>query len=356
MTDRIAALQRSISERGLDALFVTEPGNRRYVSGFTGSNGVVIVGPDTLYLATDFRYHEQVRQQAPRFELVELGVDQDKGLAACVDGIGLERIGFDGAHVTVDQLERWRKTMPDVTFESASGMVEALRGVKDAEEIARLRAAVELADEAMAHIMGWIRPGVTERDVAWELEVYMRTHGAEKLSFDTIVGSGVNGARPHAVVSDRVIERGDPVVIDMGALLDGYCSDLTRSFCVGEATDAYQRAWGLVLEAQVAAEQAIKPGMTGREADAVAREIIYHGGYEGKFGHGLGHGVGLAIHESPYASQRSNDTLQAGNVVTVEPGVYDLAWGGIRLEDMVVVRENGCEVLTRVPKVPVVGG
>jgi Xaa-Pro aminopeptidase len=356
MTDRIAALQQDISQRGLDALFVTEAGNRRYVSGFTGSNGIVIVGPDVLSLATDFRYHDQVRQQAPRFVLVDLGVDQDKGLATYVAQEGLERIGFDGAYVTVDQLERWRKAMPDVTFESASGMVEALRRVKDADEIARIRAAVELADQAMAHIMDWIQPGVTERQVAWELEVYMRTHGAEKLSFDTIVGSGVNGARPHAVVSERVIERGDPLVIDMGALLDGYCSDLTRSFCVGEARDAYLEAWHLVLEAQTAAEDAIRAGMAGREADAIAREIIYNGGYEGKFGHGLGHGVGLAIHEGPSVSQRSQDTLEAGNVVTVEPGVYDPAWGGIRLEDVVVVHENGCEVLTRVPKVPVVGG
>ncbi len=356
MTDRIAALQQSISERGLGALFVTEPGNRRYVSGFTGSNGVVIVAPDALSLATDFRYHEQVRQQAPRFTLVDLGVDQDKELAAHIRAQGFQRIGFDGAHVTVDQLERWRKAMPGITFESASGMVEALRRVKDPSEIARLRVAVGLADEAMAHIMDWIRPGVTEREVAWELEIYMRTHGAEKLSFDTIVGSGVNGAKPHAVVSDRVIERGDPVVIDMGALLDGYCSDLTRSFCVGEATDAYLRVWNLVLEAQTAAEEAITAGMTGREADAIARKIIYDAGYEGKFGHGLGHGVGLAIHESPYLSQRSADTLASGNVVTVEPGVYDPAWGGVRLEDVVVVREDGCEVLTRVPKVPVVRG
>lgn len=356
MADRIVALQQSIADRGLDALFVTEPGNRRYVSGFTGSNGVVIIAPDELTLATDFRYHEQVRQQAPRFALVDLGVDQDQGLAAHIAAKGYQRIGFDGAHVTVDQLERWRKTMPDVAWESASGMVAALRRIKDEAEVARIRAAVQLADEAMAHIMDWIRPGVTEREVAWELEVYMRTHGAEKLSFDTIVASGVNGARPHAVVSDRVIERGDPVVIDMGAVREGYCSDLTRSFCVGEASDAYLAVWDLVFKAQVAAEEAIRAGMPGCEADAVAREIIYEAGFEGKFGHGLGHGVGLAIHEGPYASQRSGDTLVEGNVITVEPGVYDPAWGGVRIEDVVVVRADGCEVLTRAPKVPVVGG
>jgi len=355
MADRIAALQAKIAERGLDALFVTEPGNRRYISGFTGSNGIVIISPEGGSVATDFRYYDQVRQQAPAFTVVELGPDQDKGLAVHVGERGYARIGYDGAHITVDQLARWEAAMPEVTWESASGLVEELRRVKDASEIAQIRVAVALADEAMAHIMDWIRPGVTERQVAWELEVYMRTHGAERLSFDTIVGSGVNGAKPHAVVSDRVIERGDPVVIDMGAMCGGYCSDLTRSFCVGEASDAYLQAWDLVLEAQVSAEAAIKAGVTGREADAVAREIIDRGGFEGKFGHGLGHGVGLAIHEAPSLSMRSEHTLVAGDVATVEPGVYDPAWGGIRIEDMILVLEDGCEVLTGVPKVPVVG-
>jgi Xaa-Pro aminopeptidase len=296
-----------------------------------------------------------VRQQAPAFAVVELGPDQNAGLAAHIGARGYARIGYDGAHITVDHLSRWQEAMPKVTWESASGWVEELRRVKDASEIAQIRVAVALADEAMAHIMDWIRPGVTERQVAWELEVYMRTHGAERLSFDTIVGGGVNGAKPHAVVSDRVIERGDPVVIDMGAMCGGYCSDLTRSFCVGEATDAYLQAWNLVLEAQVSAEAAIKAVVTGREADAVAREIIDQGGFEGKFGHGLGHGVGLAIHEAPSLSVRSEDTLVAGHVATVEPGVYDPAWGGIRIEDMILVLEDGCEVLTGVPKVPVVG-
>jgi len=355
MVDRVAALQAKIAERGLDALFVTEPGNRRYISGFTGSNGIIIISPEGGSVATDFRYYEQVRQQAPAFAVVELGPDQNAGLAAHTSARGYARIGYDGAHITVDHLSRWQEAMPEVTWESASGWVEELRRVKDASEIAQIRVAVALADEAMAHIMDWIRPGVTERQVAWELEVYMRTHGAERLSFDTIVGGGVNGAKPHAVVSDRVIERGDPVVIDMGAMCGGYCSDLTRSFCVGEASDAYLQAWNLVLEAQVSAEAAIKAGVTGREADAVAREIIDQGGFEGKFGHGLGHGVGLAIHEAPSLSMRSEDTLVAGHVATVEPGVYDPAWGGIRIEDMILVLEDGCEVLTGVPKVPVVG-
>jgi len=355
MADRIVALQANIAERGLDALFITEPGNRRYMSGFTGSNGVVIVSPDACTLATDFRYHEQAGQQAPQFVLADLGVDQDQGLAAHVAERGYRRIGYDGANITVDQLDRWRKAMPDVSWESASGMVEALRRVKSEAEVAGVRAAVALADEAMVHIMDWIRPGVTEREVAWELEVYMRTHGAEKLSFDIIVGSGVNGARPHAVVSDRVIERGDPLVIDMGAVCAGFCSDLTRSFCVCEATDAYLDVWNLVLRAQTAAEEAIKAGMLGREADAIARNLIDQGGYGDKFGHGLGHGVGLAIHEGPYTSQRSGDVLAEGNVITVEPGVYDPAWGGVRIEDVVVVRADGCEVLTGAPKVPVVG-
>jgi len=202
--------------------------------------------------------------------------------------------------------------------------------------------------------MGWIRPGVTEQEISWELEVQMRTHGAQSLSFTTIVGSGPNGAMSHAVTSERVIEKGDPIVIDMGCVYDGYCSDLTRSFCVGEASEQYLSVWHTVLDAQLAAEAAMRAGMTGAAADQVAREIIYAAGYEGKFGHGLGHGVGLDIHEEPRASRTSKATLVAGNVITIEPGVYDPAWGGIRIEDMGVVTETGLDVMTGVRKVPVI--
>jgi Xaa-Pro aminopeptidase len=203
--------------------------------------------------------------------------------------------------------------------------------------------------------MDWIRPGMTEREISWEVETIMRTHGAEGLSFPSIVASGPNGAMAHAVTSERRVQLGEPLVIDMGAVYNGYCSDLTRSFCLGQASEEYRAIWDTVLQAQHAAEQAIVPGMSGVEADAVARRAIYGAGYEGKFGHGLGHGVGLAVHEGPRASVRSQDTLQPGMVLTVEPGIYIPTWGGVRIEDMVVVTPEGCRILTQAAKVPVIG-
>ena len=182
----------------------------------------------------------------------------------------------------------------------------------------------------------------------------MRTHGGERLSFETIVGSGPNGAMAHAIASDRPIALGDPIVIDMGTVYDGYCSDMTRSFCLGRASDKYRKVWDTVLEAQLAAEQGIKAGMSGIEADAIARQIIYTAGYEGMFGHGLGHGVGLAIHEGPRASYTSQDTLKADSIVTVEPGIYIPGWGGVRIEDMVLIGSDNCRVLTQTPKQAVI--
>jgi len=294
--------------------------------------------------------------QAPGWTLVEITDSADAALARLVGDLGLKRIAFESHVVTVQQLENWRAAMPEVEWAPTQGMVEDVREIKDEGELARIEEAVRIADEALVHVMDWLRPGATEREVAWELEVHMRTHGAEALSFTTIVASGPNGAMAHAVTSDRAIQEGDPVVIDMGAKYEGYCSDLTRSFCLGRASDEYRRIWDVVLQAQLAAEGAITAGMPGAEADAAARRIIYGAGYEGKFGHGLGHGVGLAIHEKPRAGITSKDVLKAGTIVTVEPGIYIPGWGGIRIEDMVVVTLEGCRVLTGAPKAPVAQG
>ena len=356
MNERLTRLREAIASKDMDALLVSQPENRRYLSGFTGSAGVLIISQERALLATDFRYYEQVKAQAPDFELVQVTDSIHRALAGVVADSGFKRLGFESHDLTVEVCEQWKGAMPSIDWASTSGMVEKLRLSKDAGELRVIEGAVRIADEAMAHIMEWIRPGMTEREVAWELEVHMRTHDAEKLSFTTIVGSGPNGAMSHAVTSERRIQIGDPIVIDMGAVYEGYCSDLTRSFCVGQIDDSYRQVWDTVFEAQLAAEGAVKAGMTGIEADAVARSIIYGAGYEGKFGHGLGHGVGLAIHEAPRASRTSKDTLEAGMVVTVEPGIYIPGWGGVRIEDMVVVTEGGCRVLTQVPKVPLVSG
>jgi Xaa-Pro aminopeptidase len=354
MSHRLEQLRAIIARENLDALIITQPENRRYISGFTGSAGVLIISAEHALLATDFRYYEQVRVQAPSFRLVEATDSMPRALAETLASLRLSRVGFESHDVTVQIYEQWKAAMGDIEWVPTTGLMEELRQIKDADEIRAIEGAVRIADEAMAHLMEWMRPGVTERQVAWELEVAMRTRGAEKMSFTPIVGSGPNGAMSHAVTSDRPIAAGEPVVIDMGAMYQGYCSDITRSFCLSHADDEYLRIWETVLLAQQTAESAIRAGISGIEADAAARDVIYGAGYEGKFGHGLGHGVGLAIHEPPRASRLSTDVLQAGTIVTVEPGIYIPGWGGIRIEDMVVVTEEGCRVLTAAAKVPVV--
>ena len=354
MNQRLERLRQLLDREKIEALVVCLPENRRYLSGFTGSAGVLVVGAQRALLATDFRYYEQARRQAPDFELVELAQSMAKGLASLIGERGFKRLGFESHVLTVEEFGKWKTAVPEVEWVPTSGLIEELRQIKGREELRAIEAAVGVADEAMCHAMEWIRPGMTEREVSWELEVYIRTHGADELSFTTIVGSGPNGAMSHAVTSDRPIGIGDPIVIDMGARCAGYCSDLTRSFCLGEASDDYLAAWNTVLRAQLAAEEALVGDMSGAEADAVARRIIDDAGYQGKFGHGLGHGVGLAIHEAPRAGQTSEDTLRIGTILTVEPGIYVPGWGGVRIEDMVVVTETGCRVLTQAPKQPVV--
>ncbi len=354
MNMRVARLRELLADEGLDAILIVQPENRRYLSGFTGSAGILLISQMQTLLLTDFRYYEQVERQAPDFQLVRVNGASHTVLAGGVSDLGLKRLGFESHVLTVETYEQWKAAMPSVEWIPTSGFVEKLRQAKDAGELAAIREAVRIADEAMSHLMEWIHPGVTEREAAWKLEVYMRTHGAEKLAFPLIVAAGENAAMPHAVASDRTIQCGEPIVVDIGAVYEGYCSDLTRSFCIGQADDSYRAVWDLVLRAQLTAEEALKAGMLGSEADSVARGIIYEGGYESKFGHGLGHGVGLVIHEEPRASQTYQDPLVAGAVLTVEPGIYLPGWGGVRIEDMVVLKDNGCEVLTRAPKVPVV--
>ena len=351
---RLANLRASLAAAGVDALVVSQAQNIRYMSGFTSGDGMLVISQDHAQVVTDFRYFEQVGQQAPQYELAKIERSPVKALAQVISALGLKKVAFESQEVSVQTFAQWQEAMPEVDWAPTTDLVESLRVIKDAVEVAKIEQAVRIADEAMQQLMADIQPGMTEREVAWNLEVHMRTHGAEGLSFTTIVASGPNGSLPHAVTSERVIKDGDSVVIDMGCVYQGYCSDMTRSFCVGAGNARYEQVWQTVLQAQLLVEQALKPGMTGVEADGIARKMIYDAGYEGKFGHGLGHGVGLAIHEGPRASYTSTDTLQEGMIVTVEPGIYIPDWGGVRTEDMVVMTKNGCRVLTQTPKPMVV--
>jgi Xaa-Pro aminopeptidase len=341
--DRVAA---RLAERGLDLLLVTNLVGVRYLTGFTGSNAMVVVGDGVRRFVTDFRYVEMAREQVPDF-------DREQGPQEFVTALaggwpdGDLRVGFEDDHVTVRALARLREVVPSrVELVPAGGIVQAERMVKEPVEVQRIRAAAALVDE----VYGWVRErglvGRTERSVALALEQRMRELGADGPSFGSIVASGERGALPHAVPADVPIEAGTLVTLDIGALLDGYCSDCTRTWATGELPDDLAEAYALVERAQAAALDAVRPGPLGREVDAVARDIIDAAGHGEHFGHGLGHGVGLEVHEGPRLGRTADTALAAGHVVTVEPGVYLPGRGGVRIEDLVVVTESGRDVLS----------
>lgn len=350
---RLTKLRSFLTEQGLDAILVSQPENRRYLSGFTGSAGVLLISAERAVLATDFRYYEQVTREAPDFELVRVTGKFSDSFGEMMSKAGVLRLGFESQHVTVDQLQDWTRATTGVEWVPLKNAVESLRVLKDADEIASLRRSAALTDAALAHLLEVIKLGMTEREAAWEIEAFMRANGASKVAFDLIVASGPNGALPHAYPGDRAFQAGDPIVIDIGCVVDGYCSDLTRSFCLGQATPKYLQVWDTVLQAQLAAEAAIRAGMTGPQIHALAHDLIAEAGYGEFFGHGLGHGVGLAIHESPRASCLSEDTLEAGMSLTVEPGIYLPGEFGVRLEDLVIIGQNGVEIPSSAPKTPV---
>lgn len=347
--DRLAA---RLPARDVDVLLVSNLVNVRWLTGYTGSNGVALVGVEGLRVfVTDFRYVTQARDQVRDFERRVGELDLlDEALAALPDKP--LRLGFEDQQMSVRTLERLRASAPArVELVAAGGEVEALRAVKDAEEVARIRAAAELADAALEAVLADGLAGRTERAVALALETEMRRRGAERASFDTIVASGAHGALPHATPRDVEIAAGDLVTIDWGAQLDGYCSDCTRTYAAGREPSAHAReVYELVARAQLAGLEAVAAGVAGRDADAAARAVIEAAGHGERFGHGLGHGVGLEVHEAPRLSKSSEATLAAGNVVTVEPGVYVPDELGVRIEDLVLVTDGGRERLNGLPK------
>jgi Xaa-Pro aminopeptidase len=344
--ERVDRIGARLAERGLDLLLVTDLVNLRYLTGFTGSNGLAVVGSGVRRFVTDFRYVEQAAQEAPDFDREEGPPDF---LTALADGwpAGPLRVGFEDTHVSVRRHARLREIVPDrIELVPAGGIVEAERAVKDAGEVARIAAAAQLVDEVYEWLRGWGIVGRTEREVALALEAEMRRLGASDPSFPSIVASAERGALPHAQPADVEIAPGTLVTLDIGARLDGYCSDCTRTWATGELPDDLAEAYALVARAQLAALDAVRPGPTGRELDAVARSIIEEAGQGDHFGHGLGHGVGLDVHEAPRLARTASDELVAGNVVTVEPGVYLPGRGGVRIEDLVVLTDRGRDVLS----------
>ena len=337
------------AERELDALLVSDLVNLRWLTGFTGSNGAAVVGDGLRRFVTDFRYLTQVRDQVDAaWGEPEIAPDLLEQVAG---GLVAGRTGFDDEHLSVKQHARLAELAGEgVELVAAGGIVEELRAVKDAAELERIRAAARMADEALTSVLEGGLVGRTERDVALDLEIAMRRAGAEAVSFPPIVAAGAHGALPHAEPRDVAIPAGTLVVVDWGAQLDGYASDCTRTFATGELDPRDEEVYELVLTAQEAALEAVRPGPDGREVDAVARSIIEDAGHGEHFGHGLGHGVGLAVHEGPRLSKQGTTALLVGNVVTVEPGVYVPGRVGVRIEDLVAVTDDGHEMLSGLPK------
>lgn len=357
MNAQLSALRQKMAGQKLDAILVTQAENRRYLSGFTGSAGYLCITAMYAHLATDSRYWEQVGQQAPDFTLAKIEAGKSNQLFAdLVRAAGATRVGYEAGDVTVATYRDLQKALrPDraraiARLVPTKGLVEGLRAIKDAAELALIERAVALGDAAFAYGVRRMKPGLTEKQAAWEIERYLREHGAEGVAFELIVASGPNGALPHARPSDRVIQAGEPIVIDMGCRVDGYNSDLTRTIVLGEPGEKFREVYAIVLQAQLAAEAALRAGPKGKEIDAVARQIIVDAGYGEYFGHGLGHGVGLAVHEEPGLGKLGEKPLQPNMVCTIEPGIYLPGEFGVRIEDMAVVTADGCRVLTKAKK------
>ena len=349
MNARLSNLRDFLFKENLDAIVINKPENRRYFSGFTGTSGILLISAKTSDLITDFRYVEQATKQATCFKIIEHKQSIIEILAEVIQRNGFAKIGFEGDFFTYNEFAQLAKVTHDIQLKPVE--LDALRSVKDKLEIDDLKKAVEISDKAFEYILSFIKPGISELEVAVELENYMRKLGSQKPAFDTIVASGIRSSLPHGVASEKKIDDGDFVTMDFGAVFNGYHSDITRTVCVGKATAKQKDIYQLVLDAHLAGEAAISIHKTGKEIDNKVRQIIINAGYGKYFGHGLGPGVGLAIHEFPRLSPLSTcGKLRENMVVTVEPGVYLPNWGGVRIEDTVVVTANGCEVLTKSSK------
>lgn len=346
---RIRILRERMKTGNVEAIWISKPENRYYLSGFTGTSGFLFLLPSQAVLLTDFRYLEQAQAECPDWEVIRHGTDAVDELAEIIRQHGVETLGIEKDFLTVRQYEVLQKKL-SVHFCEISEMLAGMREIKDESEIISLETAARLADQAFQHITTLVKPGISEGELSLELEFFMRRQGASGPSFDFIVASGARSALPHGVAGEKVLETGDFVTMDFGCVYDGYHSDITRTVVVGGAGQKQKDLYHLLQEVQETALEEVRPGIRCRELDEVARSLITRAGFGNNFGHGLGHGVGLEIHENPRVGAGSETVLQSGMVITVEPGIYLPGWGGVRIEDMVLVTSEGCRVMTHSPK------
>jgi Xaa-Pro aminopeptidase len=356
--DRRATLLAALAAQNLDAFLVTHPHNRRYLSGFTGEDmppldtaGVLLVTPYEAILLTDSRFDIQAADEFAGGTVRVRGPRLIESLAEQIRGLGVHRIGFEAQHLLYSHYEDLHTALPEVELVPTRGLIDKQRTVKDEAELALLRHAVAISDQAFDEVSAQIQPGMTEKQVARLIEARMIELGAEGPAFSTIVASGPNAAMPHAIPGDRAIQAGEPIVIDMGARYHGYNSDMTRTIVLGEPDARFKEIYNIVLRAHLDSEVAARSGVSGVAVDAAARDVIKAAGYGDNFGHGTGHGIGLEVHEGPRAAAASTDeSLDAGVVISIEPGIYLPGWGGVRIEDLVLLGPDGAEMLTQARK------
>lgn len=348
---RLKKLRTSLAEKGLDALLLSRPENLRYLSGFTGSSGWLLISGQNAILATDFRYVEQAKGESPDFEIIQTKQELHDWLPGLVSDLGWHKLGFEANFISYEGYHKLSEAIKtkqtNLKLVPTTGIVEHLRSVKEPEELGFIIKAAELAEAAFEQAKAIIRPGITEKEVAWEIEKILRQEGSEGIPFEIIVASGPNSALPHARPTEKIICLGEPVLIDMGARINGYCSDFSRTLFLGKADKTFREIYNIVLKAQATAIEGIKSGMDAARADQLARSVVEQAGYGDAFGHGLGHGVGLATHELPTLGPSSSDSLADGMVFTIEPGIYLTGQGGVRIEDMVVLENGKVRVLTK---------
>ncbi len=354
---RIQKLRQEFSQKKIDAIFVSHPDNLYYLSGCEGLEGYLLITEHEAIIATDFRYIEQAERQSPECKIYRIMGKMESWLPSLFDGVGSQRIGFESSHMSFTTYEKmtgiFKNSQMNVELVPFEGLVDSLRMVKDPEEIDLIKKAIKITDSVFERIEETIHPGITEKQLAWEIEKFMRENGSQPVPFELIVAAGANAALPHAKPSDYVIRSSEPIVIDIGSKFNSYGSDLTRTLYLGKPDQTFRKVYGTVLEAQREAITRIKAGMTGAEADAIARDFIARSSYGEAFGHSLGHGIGLVTHEKPLLGPSSTEVLKNGMVFTIEPGIYLSGWGGVRIEDDVLIENDKVKMLSSAGKLTV---
>jgi len=347
MINRISNLRKIIEEENLDGIIITSRPNTLYMTSFPGSASLTYISMDKAIFLTDFRYIEFANKTCGKYyDVIMYTKKPFEFLYNLIKDSNINKIGFEDSDISYKAYQDINKEFNNIELVGIQDKIDKLRLYKDDGEIEKLQQAVKIGDEAFTHILNYLKVGVSEIEIAAEIEYFMKKNGAEKPSFDTIVASGKRSSLPHGVPTEKLIESGDGVTMDFGAIYDGYCSDMTRTVFVGQPEDKMIEIYNVVLTAQMTAEKNVKVGKGGSEIDKIARDIIYEAGYEGMFGHGLGHGVGIMVHEEPRLSTTGKTIMENNMIVTVEPGIYVPDYGGVRIEDMVVVHDDNPIVLT----------